>query len=176
MTISIDNLNTLSDEEFVAMLGEVAEHSPWVVQRTAEKRPFTSVRGLHTAMMEVLGRASSREQMELICAHPDLAGKAARDGAMTDASVSEQAGAGLDRLSEAEFDRFHELNNAYRSKFGFPFIIAVKGHDKTSILEQFEERLKNDEDEERSEALRQIGDIIRYRLEDIVDHGELEDD
>ena len=103
--------------------------------------------------------------MDLICAHPDLAGKAALAGELTDASTSEQAGAGLDTLSKEEFDRFHRLNEAYKSKFGFPFILAVKGHDKHSILASFENRLENEQDDERIEALRQISEIARFRLE-----------
>lgn len=172
MTISLDNLNGLTDEEFTTLLSDIFEHSPWVAERAASARPFASVRGLHSAMAEQVKLAGLREQMELICAHPDLAGKAALAGDLTEASKSEQAGAGLDTLDQKEFERFHELNNAYKSKFGFPFILAVRGHDKHSILNAFTERLENDDDVERIEALKQIAEIARYRLEDLVVHTE----
>jgi len=172
MTISVSNLNELSDEEFATLLGDVAEHSPWVMERVATLRPFKSVRGLHQAVTKVLADASERDQTSLICAHPDLAGKAARAGDMTEASVSEQSCAGLDQLTDKEFEQFERLNDVYQSKFGFPFIIAVKGHDKKSILAAFEERLENDEASELRAALDQIAEIIRYRLEDMVIHDE----
>lgn len=170
MTIKIVHLNELPDDGFVSLLGEVAEHSPWVMQRVANHRPFSSIRSLLLTVSQVITNASEREQMDLICAHPDLAGKAARAGDMTDASVNEQFGAGLDRLSDEEFERFERLNADYKSKFGFPFIIAVKGHDKASILAAFEKRLENDDRAERREALDQIGEIIRFRLEGMIQH------
>ncbi len=170
MTITVEHLNGLPDDGFVSLLGEVAEHSPWVMERAAIHRPFSSIRSLLLAVSQVITNASEREQLDLICAHPDLAGKAARAGDMTDASVSEQSGAGLNLLSDQEFERFERLNADYKSKFGFPFIIAVKGHDKTSILAAFEKRLENDDKMERREALDQIGEIIRFRLEAMIQH------
>ncbi|MDD9910795.1 MAG: 2-oxo-4-hydroxy-4-carboxy-5-ureidoimidazoline decarboxylase [Ahrensia sp.] len=170
MSLTLTELNASSDSKFVAYLEDVAEHSTWVVERAVEHRPFTSLRSLHHTICDVIAQASSREQRALIMAHPDLAGKAARAGDMTDASISEQAGAGLDQLTDEEFERFEELNGAYRSKFGFPFIIAVKGHDKTSILQAFVERLENDMKSEQREALAQICEIIRYRLETMISH------
>jgi 2-oxo-4-hydroxy-4-carboxy-5-ureidoimidazoline decarboxylase len=139
------------------------EHSPWVEAR-ADRRPSSGDR--HADLMAVVRDASPEEQLALIRAHPELAGKAAVDGSLTEASAAEQAGAGLDRLSRSEFDRFHELNAAYRDKFGFPFIICVRLTDKAGILEAMERRLGNDRDSEIAEALAQIGDIVRLRLED----------
>ncbi len=162
---TFDALNDQSDNEFVDTLKDVFEHSPWVGERVVDQRPFKSVRGLHSAMLGQLVMASQREQLDLIRAHPDLAGKAALAGKLTDASTSEQSGAGLDTLTDEEFERFHSLNDGYKSRFGFPFILAVKGHDKHSILAAFETRLTNDEDDERTEALKQIGEIARFRLE-----------
>lgn len=166
----ISELNALSDAEFVDALKDIFEHSPWVAERVADLRNFKSVRSLHSAMVEAVSMASERKQLALIKAHPDLAGKAALAGDLTDSSTSEQAGAGLDRLSDAEYKSFHQLNDAYKSKFGFPFILAVKGHDKHSILKAFEARLKNDDDSEKEEALRQIGEIARFRLEALLSH------
>ena len=138
------------------------EHSPWVEAR-ADARPPSGDR--HADLMAVVHDATPDEQLALIRAHPELAGKAAVDGSLTEASAAEQASAGLDRLSEAEFDRFHALNAAYREKFGFPFIICVRRTDKAGILAAMERRLANDRDTEIATALDEIGKIVRLRLE-----------
>jgi len=139
------------------------EHSPWVEER-ADALPSSGDR--HADLMAVVRDAAPEEQLALIRAHPELAGKAAVDGSLTEASAAEQASAGLDRLSQAEFDSFHALNAAYRDKFGFPFIICVRLTDKAGILAAMERRLANDRDSEIAEALAQIGEIVRLRLED----------
>lgn len=141
------------------------EHSPWVEARAAE-RPSSGNR--HADLMAVVRAAAPDEQLALIRAHPELAGKAAVDGSLTQASAAEQAGAGLDRLNRAEFDRFHALNAAYREKFGFPFIICVRLTDKAGILAAMERRLANDRDSEIAAAIEQIGEIVRLRLEDMA--------
>jgi 2-oxo-4-hydroxy-4-carboxy-5-ureidoimidazoline decarboxylase len=138
------------------------EHSPWVEAR-ADARPPSGDR--HADLMAVMYDATPDEQLALIRAHPELAGKAAVDGTLTEASAAEQASAGLDRLTQAEFDRFHALNAAYRDKFGFPFIVCVRLTDKAGILAAMERRLANDRDTEIAEALHQIGEIVRLRLE-----------
>lgn len=166
--MTLDELNQASTEEFIAALGGIFEHSPWVAERAASMRPFASVDQLCEAMVGVVGKAGQVAQLGLIRAHPDLAGKAARQGNLTSHSTSEQKGAGLDRLTDAEFDEFHALNNAYQSRFGFPFILAVRGHDKHSILAAFRKRLKHDAGEEVLEALQQIGKIARFRLDDLI--------
>ncbi|MDP3550535.1 MAG: 2-oxo-4-hydroxy-4-carboxy-5-ureidoimidazoline decarboxylase [Novosphingobium sp.] len=139
------------------------EHSPWVEAR-ADARPSSGNR--HADLMAVVLEASSEEQLALICAHPELAGKAAVDRTLTEASAAEQASAGLDRLSEDEFARFHALNAAYRERFGFPFIICVRLTDKAGILAAMEARLANDRETEIATAIAQIGEIVRLRLED----------
>jgi 2-oxo-4-hydroxy-4-carboxy-5-ureidoimidazoline decarboxylase len=139
------------------------EHSPWVEAR-ADERPSSGDR--HSDLMAVVHDATPAEQLALIRAHPELAGKAAVDGSLTEASAAEQASAGLDRLTQAEFDRFHALNAAYSEKFGFPFIICVRLADKAGILAAMERRLANDRDTEIATALREIGEIARLRLED----------
>jgi 2-oxo-4-hydroxy-4-carboxy-5-ureidoimidazoline decarboxylase len=136
------------------------EHSLWVEAR-ADARPSSGDR--HADLMAVVHDATPEEQLALIRAHPELAGKAAVD--LTPASASEQASAGLDRLSQEEYDRFHALNAAYRDKFGFPFIICVRLTDKAGILAAMERRLANDRDTEIATALDQIGEIVRLRLE-----------
>ena len=140
------------------------EHSPWVEQR-ADARPSSSDR--HADLMAVLHDATAEEQLALIRAHPELAGKAAIDKTLTDASAAEQAYAGLDRLTAAEYARFHALNAAYRARFDFPFIICVRLTDKAGILRAMEERLAHDRETEIATALAQIGEIVRLRLEDI---------
>ena len=142
-TMTLDQLNNGDDAAFIASLGDVFENSSWLVQRAIEKRPFTSRDVLLAVFMDTMFAASEDEILALIRAHPDLAGKAARAGDLTDHSAHEQASAGLDRLTDTEFDQFNRLNNAYRETFGFPFIIAVLDHTKESILAAFETRLKN---------------------------------
>lgn len=139
------------------------EHSPWIEER-ADALPSSGDR--HADLMAVLHAASADEQLALIRAHPELAGKAAIDRTLTDASASEQASAGLDRLTQGEFDQFHALNAAYRDRFDFPFIICVRLTDKAGILAAMERRLGNGRDAEIATALEQIGEIVRLRLED----------
>jgi len=139
------------------------EHSPWIEART-DALPSSGDR--HADLMAVVHAASAEEQLALIRAHPELAGKAAIDRTLTEASAAEQASAGLDRLSEDEFARFHTLNAAYRERFGFPFIICVRLTDKSGILTAMEARLANDRKTEIAMAIAQIGEIVRLRLED----------
>ena len=139
------------------------EHSPWVEER-ADARPSSGDR--HADLMAVLHDATPEEQLALIRAHPELAGKAAIDRTLTEASAAEQASAGLDRLSPKEYDRFHALNAAYRERFAMPFIICVRLTDKAGILAAMEWRLANDREEEVATALEQIGEIVRLRLQD----------
>lgn len=174
MIVNFDELNSMPDGEFLEVLGDIFEHSPWVAERVAGERPFKSIRGLHQAMVRAVTQASAREQQDLINAHPDLAGKAALAGELTEASAGEQAGAGLDSLTRDEMARFHDLNDRYKSRFGFPFILAVKGHDKHSILSSFEKRLNHSQQDEKIEALRQISEIARFRLEALLVHDQQE--
>lgn len=151
-------------DAFVARHAALFEHSPWVVVRAAEALPFADV---HAGLMAAVNAASPNEQLALIRAHPELAGKAAIDRTLTEASTAEQASAGLDRLTPAEFDRFHALNAAYRDRFDFPFIICVRLTDKAGIVAAMEQRLANSRDIEIATALDQIGEIVRLRLEDL---------
>lgn len=148
--------------DFIARYGELFEHSPWVVERAADAQPFDD---LHAGLVAVVADATPDEQLALIRAHPELAGKAAIDKTLTDASTAEQASAGLDRLTQDEFDRFHALNKAYRERFGFPFIICVRNTNKAGIISAMETRLPNDGETELATALHEIGEIVRLRLE-----------
>jgi len=154
--------NALSSAEFVARLHALFEHSPWVAERAAARRPFAD---LHAGLLQVLHAASADEQLALIRAHPELAGKAAIDGSLTAASAAEQAQAGLDRLTAEEFARFHALNAAYRARFDFPFVICVRLTDKAGILAAMQARLANAREAEIATALDEIGKIVRLRLE-----------
>ena len=160
--MTLAEVNALDEVAFVARFGALFEHSPWVVERAAALRPFDELLG---GLMSAVYRASPEEQLALIRAHPELAGKAAIDRTLTDASAAEQASAGLDRLTPAEYARFHALNHAYSARFGFPFIICVRLTDKAGILAAIEDRLQNDRAAEISTALGQIGEIVRLRLE-----------
>ena len=164
--ISLDQLSTRDRAAFVAAVGDVFEHAPWVAERAHAARPFVTVAALHGAMMQALRSAPRNEQLAFLRGHPELAGKVARAGAMTPDSRAEQGGLGLDRLSPADFARFERANAAYARKFGFPFIVCVRRHASAeSILATFEQRVGNDIETEFAAALTEIGHITRLRLE-----------
>ena len=163
--VALGSLDAADEAAFVAALGEVYEHAPWVAQAVWHQRPFATLAALHEAMMAAVRVAPAEQRLTLIRGHPDLAGKAARAGTMTHDSKAEQASAGLERLSEAEFAQFHRLNGAYREKFGIPFIICARRHGKDSILQQFERRLQNGTAEEAETALAEIFRIAALRLD-----------
>ena len=167
-TLSLDEINRMSPRDFRRALGGVFEGSPWIAERALAARPFASRDGLHEAMVRVMREASREEQLALLSAHPDLALRAARASALSAASRSEQSGAGLDRLSDHDYQRFERLNARYRERFGFPFIIAVRRHDAESILAAFERRLHQPVDEEIETALSEVADITRFRLAALV--------
>ena len=154
----------MDDAAFVRAVGWVCEDSPWVAGRAAARRPFAGIDDLHAALVVEITAASRDEQLALLRAHPDLGARIR----MSTASVGEQAGAGLDRLSGAEHARLQELNTAYRTKFGFPFLYAVKGSTPRQILTALEARLERRADEEFEEALRQAARIARFRLDDTI--------
>ena len=164
MTVALADLNQMTLPAFSGAIGETFELAPWVAEAAWAKRPFPSVTALHEAMMGAVRAAPRERQVEFLRGHPDLAGKAARAGAMTDASKSEQSSVGLDSLNEADFARFHRLNDAYKAKFGFPFIVCVRRHTRDSILTQFERRLLHDAATEFAAALQEIFYITRLRV------------
>ena len=162
--MTVAELNTLDREDFVAAIGWVFEHSPWVAERAWAARPFATLEALHRAMIAQVEAASPEEQLALLRAHPDLGARAR----ISAASTEEQAGAGLDRLTPEEFDSLQRLNAAYRDKFGFPFLYAVKGSTKHDILRALERRLESAPEAEFPEALRQVHRIAEFRLRDTV--------
>jgi 2-oxo-4-hydroxy-4-carboxy-5-ureidoimidazoline decarboxylase len=164
MRYSLAEVNQMSQAEFVVVFGPVFEKTPAIAQMAWYSRPFTSTINLYQQMIEVVSDLSSENELALIQAHPDLGSKVT----MAEASVQEQAGAGLDRLSPQEYEQFQQLNQAYTEKFGFPFIIAVKNHTKESILMAFQRRLENSATQERRQALVEIAAIARFRLNELV--------
>ncbi|WP_043531058.1 2-oxo-4-hydroxy-4-carboxy-5-ureidoimidazoline decarboxylase [Litchfieldella xinjiangensis] len=161
--------HTLDHGAFMARFADIYELSPWVASLAWERGlgpEHDTPEGLAAAMGQVLADAEPSRQLEVIRAHPDLAGKAALAGGLTDDSTREQAGAGLDQCNPEELARFERLNAAYKDRFGFPFVMAVKGQDRHAILEAFETRLENDHDEERRTAIEQINRIALLRLRD----------
>ena len=168
MAVTLRELNAMDQDAFVATIGHVFERSPWIAAEAWERRPFASVDQLHEALAAVMWDATPEQQLTLIRAHPDLAGKAAIAGELTADSTREQASAGLDRLTPEEYARFTRLNTTYREQFGFPFIICVREHTKASILAAFEERLAHGQQQERETALSEIAKIVRLRLRDAV--------
>jgi 2-oxo-4-hydroxy-4-carboxy-5-ureidoimidazoline decarboxylase len=166
--VTIGEINALTDMDFVGRFGFLFEHSPWIVRAAAGRRPFADLAAMEAAMAAIVAEANVHDQIKLLRAHPELASKAAIDKTLTDASNAEQASAGLDRLSPAEFDRFHDLNRRYRHRFGFPFIVCVRLTDKAGILAAMEQRLYHDEATEIATALGEIGKIVHLRMADAV--------
>jgi 2-oxo-4-hydroxy-4-carboxy-5-ureidoimidazoline decarboxylase len=161
-------INRISSGAFTTALGGIFEHSPWVAERTSAARPFARIAELHDAMMAAVRAAPEDMQLALIRAHPELAGKAAIRGQLTPESRLEQSRAGLDQCSPDELARLSALNAAYLAKFGFPFILAVKGYDRAGILREFDRRIECDRAAEFEAALTQIGRITRSRLDDLL--------
>lgn len=170
MTLLVSHLDR---DEFLERFGGVYEHSPWIAEQVYDEgltNQADQPARLSQAMIEVVSRSGREPQLTLLRAHPDLAGKLAIAGGLTQASSAEQAGAGLDRCSESEFSEFTELNDRYRAKFDFPFIVAVRGLNRESILERFRVRVHNDWDSEFDEALNQVHRIARLRIEQVFEN------
>ena len=161
---TLADVNAMDLGRFAAAFGDVAEHSPWVAKAAAAQRPYATRDAMIAAFEKALHAASHDMQLLLIRAHPDLAGRAK----LTADSTNEQKSAGLDTLSADEFARFTELNDVYKTRFGFPFIFAVKGATKHQILESFEKRIHNSRQDEFDMALTQVMRIFRFRIEDRV--------
>jgi OHCU decarboxylase len=164
----MESINQLGQAEFVERFGPLFEHSPWIAENAWSDRPFADADELFEALRAAMYSAPRTKQLALIRAHPDLAGKAAIEGSLTRSSTSEQASAGLDRLTPDEFEAFTRTNTAYRERFGFPFVVCVREHTKESILRVAAERLEHSRDEEVRVALEEIAKIARLRMEDIL--------
>lgn len=157
-------MNKVDTGAFVEGLGDVYERSPWVAERVATDRPFASIDELHQRMVRAVRDASRERQLELLRAHPDLGDQTK----ITDASEEEQASAGLDNLSQAQYETLQRLNETYRDRFEFPFIMAVKGSSPDEIQTAMQERIENEADDEFRTALAEVHEIARLRLRDRV--------
>ena len=166
---TLDYINSLSGSAFVAHLGDIFEHAPWVAEAVSKLRPFPTVSALHDAMIAAVKAAPQDQQLAFLRGHPELGGKVARAGAMTAESIAEQGSLGLNTLSDAEFSRFEALNAEYNQRFGFPFIICVKRQTRDAILASFARRTTLSPVEEFSTAIHEIGHITRLRLVAVVD-------
>ncbi len=166
--MTLAQINALDETGFVRTLGGIYEHSPWVAQRAFARRPFASVATLHAAMNGVVAEATPAEQLALLRAHPELAGKAAVRGELTTDSTTEQSGAGLTACSPEEYARLGELNRRYNTKFGFPFILAVKGYDRAGVIGEFARRVELEPADELIECLAQVARIAGLRLEALI--------
>ena len=164
-TLSLEQINAMDRARFTATFGGTFEHSPWVAEQAWEARPFDSAEGLHDAMVAAVHSAPEARQLALLNAHPELAGREARDQALTEASSDEQASAGLHALSADQMAAITENNQAYRAKFGFPFIIAVRGHTAESVIAEMARRIANDRETELETALAQVFRITSIRLD-----------
>ena len=163
--IDLDTLNTLGADAFSAVLAGIFEHSAWIARAAWSARPFASVAALHATMVSVVTNSGAERQLALLRAHPELA----RPGPLTAASTAEQGGMGLDRLAADEAAAFDRLNTEYRTRFGFPFIIAVRGQrDRAAILAALSARMRHDPEQERVAALAEVAKIARFRLDDLI--------
>jgi len=166
--MTLDELNRMDARAFTAALGGIYEHSPWVAEAVAAGRPFATLDALRHAMADAVARAGHERQLALIRAHPELAGKAMVQKSLTTASTSEQSGAGLTQCSPEEYARLTDLNARYNARFGFPFILAVRGYDRAGVIAEFARRVGNDPAEEFAECLRQIDVIAARRLDALM--------
>ena len=166
MAVTLDQLNHLRLAEFVAALGHLFEHSPWVAEETWARRPFRDAAQLHAELCRTMQSAPVERQLELIRAHPDLAGRLARQNQLTKESTKEQASAGLNYLGDAELADFQKLNDEYRGRFGFPFIICARLNAKDAIVAAMKSRLQNTAAAEHAAALAEIEKIAWLRLND----------
>jgi 2-oxo-4-hydroxy-4-carboxy-5-ureidoimidazoline decarboxylase len=168
MLKELSDLNHCSKDDFVAALTNIFEHSPWVAEEAASLRPFAGIGPLFAAMTAAVDHASDEARLKLIKAHPDLANKTQRAAGLTAESGAEQDSVGLDRLSDAEYEAFERANTAYRTKFGFPYIVCVRRHTRDSILRDFERRLPNDAKAEVQTSIGEICRIAALRLDQLV--------
>jgi OHCU decarboxylase len=166
--MTLTKLNSLSREDFTAVIGPVFEHSPWIAEVTWHRRPFATKDRLHFELCRTIAESGEQKQLALIRAHPDLVGKLALAGQLTKESTGEQASAGLDKLTPEEVKLFQKSNTNYNAKFGFPFVICARLNKKDAILKGFEARLKNTRQQEIKTALEEIGKIAKLRLLDLI--------
>lgn len=162
--MTIEQLNAAGCEDFVAAVGFAFEDSPWIARAAWRRRPFATVDALHAAMLAVVEEAPEERRVALVRAHPDLAGRLAREGRLTRASAREQERAGLGLLTPQQIAAFDEANRRYRERFGFPFVVCVRDRSAHAVLEALHRRVGNDRSEELTVAIDEIGLIAHFRL------------
>lgn len=167
--ITLSQVNAMSPQEFAAVFGRVFEHSPWIAERAFVHKPFVDAKQLHAAMVAVVRGATHHEQLALLRAHPELAGREAQTDTLTPESTNEQQGAGLNALTKDEMARISAWNKAHAERFGFPFIIAVRMNNKASIFSEFERRLTLSPGDEQAACLEQVYLITQIRIGDLID-------
>ena len=160
----IDRINKLSQSDFLLFFGNIFEHSEWIARETYCLKPFNNFEDLRSKMINIFDSALKKEQLKVICAHPDLADKTKIGKNLTLESKVEQVSANLDQCSKEEYEEFKKLNKSYKKKFGFPFILSVKNKDKVEILNNFKHRVTNKADDEFKEAIKQVKKIANLRL------------
>ena len=168
MASTLEQLNAAGADEAAQLLDGLYEHSPWIAQAALAHRPFHSLAHLKCVMARIVEEAASEDQLSLVREHPELAGKAMVGKTLTTESTHEQGKAGLADCTPAEFAKLQQLNADYNAKFGFPFILAVRGASKTEILDAFERRIANSAQSEFDTALAQVCTILRFRIEDRI--------
>ncbi len=171
--ITLQEINAYNQEQFVSALGRLFEGPPEIVTQSWHASPFGSVTQLYQTLCDIMYNAPLEQRIALLQAHPDLVGRAALAGTLTQESTREQASAGLDALSPTEIATFTQLNASYQSRFGFPFVICVRENKKASILAGFTERLQHGRQQEVEIALGEVAKICRLRLRDLVATDEL---
>ncbi|BAU38352.1 hypothetical protein APT_01270 [Acetobacter pasteurianus NBRC 101655] len=164
----LQDVNTLSPQQFIETFGGIYEHSPWVAEAAAKQRPFASMQQMKQAFSQAVQQAPESQKLALVRAHPELGHRMGVDPDLSAESTQEQGSAGLDRLSPAEYKQLRDLNDAYQKKFGMPFVICVRQATKAVILAAMEQRLTSSFTEELAEALKQIDAIAALRLQDKV--------
>lgn len=164
----LEHLNTCESDLFCAALADIWEHAPWVARGVVGQRPFATVEALHQAMVGVVAGQDESARVAFFAGHPELAGEDARRGTMTEASIAEQGTLSLGRLNAHEAERWNALNKAYRTRFGFPFILCIRRHTRESALQAFEQRLAHDRATELDTTLGEIAAITRLRLDRLV--------
>ncbi len=170
--ITLQEINRLDQEQFVAVLGMLFEGPPWIATQSWHARPFATRTQLYQTLCDVMYNASLEQQIALLQAHPDLVGRAALAGTLTPASTNEQASAGLNKLSPEEITTFTQLNQTYQNRFGFPFVICARENKKDSILTGFSTRLHHSRTQEIEVALAEVAKICFFRLQDTVPQEE----
>ena len=165
---SLEHLNTCAPEFFCAVLSDVWEHAPWVAEGVVGQRPFATVEALHAAMVRLVAGQDEGTRVAFYAGHPELAGEDARRGTMTDASIAEQGTLSLAHLDTHEAEHWNALNQAYRARFGFQFILCIRRHTRESALQAFTQRLAHDRATELAITLAEISAITRLRLDRLV--------